>query len=152
MNDFKIRVKSRKFAYKDNISMVGNNEGIIKSSDKPHIMISTPAEFGGKEGTWTPEDLFVASVNSCIMTTFSYYAEKRGFDFVSYESSAEGLLELVEMRYTFTEITIKPKITVKAEEDIETAERLLETSEKSCIISNSMKPKIVLNPEVVLAS
>jgi organic hydroperoxide reductase OsmC/OhrA len=70
--------------YRTSIKLFVKGECIIKSKDKPAIELSAPVEFGGKKGVWTPEDLLVASVNSCLLTTFSYYAKKRGFDFVSY--------------------------------------------------------------------
>lgn len=148
MNDSKVKVKGKKFIYKTSIKLSEKAEGIIKSKDKPSIELSAPVEFGGKKGVWAPEDLLVASVNACIMTTFSYYAEKRGLDFVSYESSAEGIIELVEMQYLFSEITIKPKIIVKSKEDIEVAENLIEISKKNCFISNSLKSKVILEQEV----
>ncbi len=148
MNDSKVKVKGRKFIYRTSIKLSGRGEGIIKSKDKPAIELSTPVEFGGKKGVWTPEELLVASVNACIMTTFSYYAEKRGFKFVSYKSSAEGIVELVEMQYIFSKITIKPKIIVESEKDIEVAENLLEISKKNCFVSNSLKSKVILEPEV----
>jgi organic hydroperoxide reductase OsmC/OhrA len=97
MNDYKVKVKGKRFIYRTNIKLTGKGEGIIESGNKPSIELSTPVEFGGKPGVWTPEELLVASVNACIMTTFSYYAGKRGFKFISYESSSEGIIELVEM-------------------------------------------------------
>jgi len=148
MNDSKVKVRGKIFIYKTNIKLTGKGEGIIESEDKSSIELSTPVEFGGKEEVWTPEDLLVASVNACIMTTFSYYAGKRGFKFVSYESSAEGTVELVEMQYLFSKIMIKPKITVESKEDIEVAENLLKISKKSCFVSNSVKSKVTLEPEV----
>ena len=148
MNNPKIKVKSKKFTYRTSIKLFGKGECIIKSKDKPAIELSAPVEFGGKKGFWTPEDLLVASVNACLLTTFSYYAKKRGFDFVSYESSAEGIIELVEMQYLFSEITIKPKIIVKSKEDIEVAENLIKISKKSCLISNSLKSKVILEQEI----
>ena len=148
MNDSKIKVKGKKFIYRTSIKLSGKVEGIIRSKDKPSIGLSAPVEFGGKEGVWTPEDLLVASVNACLLTTFSYYAKKQGLDFGSYESSAEGIVELVEMQYIFSEITIKPKIIVESDKDIGVAENLLEISKKSCFISNSLKSKVILEPEV----
>jgi organic hydroperoxide reductase OsmC/OhrA len=148
MNDYKVKVKGKRYIYKTNIKLTRKGEGAIESGDKPSIELSTPAEFGGKKGTWTPEDLLVASVNACLMTTFSYYAGKRGLKFVSYESSAEGIIELVEMRYLFSKITIKPKITVEFKGDIRVAENLLKISKESCFVSNSVKAKVTLEPKV----
>jgi len=148
MNDYKVKVKGKKFTYRTNIKLIGKREGIIKSKNKPSIELSTPVEFGGKQEVWTPEDLLVASVNACLMTTFSYYAGKQEFKFVSYESSAEGIIELVEMQYLFSRITIKPKIIVKSKGDIRVAENLLKISKENCFISNSVKAKVTMEPEV----
>ena len=45
-------------------------------------------------------------------------------------------------------MAIKPKIIVKSKEDIEVAENLIKISKKSCLISNSLKSKVILEPEV----
>ncbi len=72
----KIKVKSKKFIYKNSINWLAEKRGLLSSLGKPNIEVATPPEFRGHVGIWNPEDLFVASVNSCIMTTFLYYAER----------------------------------------------------------------------------
>jgi len=148
MNEYKVKVKGKRFIYSVGIKLIGKGEGTIESTGKTSIELSTPVEFGGKPGIWTPEELLVASVNSCLMTTFSYYAVKQKFEFVSYESWAEGIVELFEMKYSFSRITIKPKIIVKFKDNIETAENLLKISEENCFITNSVKAKVILEPEI----
>ena len=148
MSNSNVKVKSKKFVYKTSIKMHGKGEGTIESAGKPSMELSTPVEFGGKGGVWTPEDLLVASVNACLMTTFSYYVVKKGLKIVSYESSAEGTVELVEMQYIFSEIILRPEVVVKSAEDIEMAKSLLEISKKNCFISNSLKSKVILEPEI----
>jgi len=61
---------------------------------------------------WTLEELFVASVNICIKTTLLHYAQRDNFEFLRYESEAEGILEMVENQFVFSEIKVKPKIVV----------------------------------------
>jgi len=148
MNDSRIRVKSKKFKYKTYIKLNSSGEGIVGSEDRTSIKLSAPVEFGGMPGLWTPEDLLVASVNACLMTTFLFYTKKRGFNFESYESSVEGTIELVDMQYKFTEIKIMPKVIVKSREDIKAVKKLLEISKKSCLISNSLKSEVILESEI----
>jgi len=148
MNDSRIRVKSKKFKYKTDIKLNGSGEGIVGSENRNSIKLSAPVEFGGLPGLWTPEDLLVASANACLMTTFLFFTKKKGFKFESYESSAEGIIELVDMQYKFTEIKIMPKVIVKSKEDIEEAKKLLKISKKSCLISNSLKSKVILEAEI----
>ena len=52
---------------------------------------ATPPEFRGHDGLWTPEMLFVAAVDGCIMTSLM---PERNLDLLSYESRAEGRLDL----------------------------------------------------------
>jgi len=143
--------KTRKFIYRTSVSWTEEKKGILRSAGKPVIEVATPPEFKGHEGMWTPEELFVASVNICIETTFLYYAQKEDFKFVSYESEAEGVLERVENKFMFSEIKIKPKIIVALKDQIKKAKELIEFSEKNCLISNSIKSKIEITPEIKTA-
>lgn len=147
-----IKQKSRKFIYKTSVSWVEERKGILCSSGKPTIEVSTPPEFKGQEGMWTPEELFVASVNTCIKLTFIHYAQRDEFEFLSYESEAEGTLGSVEGRFMFSELKIRPKIGVASSNQIEKAKELIELSEKNCLITNSIKSKVEVIPEILAQS
>ncbi|MCK4245498.1 MAG: OsmC family protein, partial [Candidatus Omnitrophica bacterium] len=84
----------------------------------------------------------------CIMTTFLYYAERENLRFLSYESSAEGILEKGERGLIFSSIEVVPEISVKSVNDIEKTRDLLALSEKNCLISNSIKSKVTVRPEI----
>ena len=133
---------SKKFVYKNSIEWEDQRKGILSSDGKPGFRVSSPPEFKGHAGIWNPEELFIASVNSCIMTTFLYYAERKKLEFISYKSEAEGIIEMTENKFIFTEIKIRPFIIIKNSSDIAKAKELIEFSEKNCLISNSIKPKV----------
>ena len=116
---------------------------------KPDIEIAVPPEFGGHEGIWTPEELFVASVNICIKATFLYYARRNNLEFLSYESEAEGILGRIENRSMFTEIKVIPKIRIVADSQFEKAKEIITLSEKNCLISNSIRSKVEVLPEII---
>ena len=139
---------SKKFIYKNSIKWQLEKKGLLTCHGKPDINIATRPEFRGHGGIWNPEDLFVASVNSCIMTTFLYYAQREGLSFLSYESEAEGILERLENQFVFSEIKIKPLILIKQDTDTQKAKNLIELSKKNCLISNSIKSKVIVIPEV----
>ena len=143
-----IRQKSRKFIYRTTVSWTEEKKGILCSSGKPTIEVSTPPEFKGHEGMWTPEELFVASVNICIKTTFLHYAQRDNFEFLSYESEAEGILERIENKFMFSEIKVSPKVVVASSSQIEKAKELITLSEKNCLITNSIKSKVEVIPEI----
>jgi len=152
VSETKVKIKSKQFVYETRLKWKGSREGLLTSEGKPSIEISTPPEFKGQPGVWTPETLLVASVDICVMTTFLYYAEKNKLDLLSYESSARGVLERVENEFMFSTIEVKPEISVASEDDLEKVQSLLELSERNCFISNSLKTKIILEPNIRLTS
>jgi organic hydroperoxide reductase OsmC/OhrA len=138
------KFKPKKFIYNNSVSWQGEKLGIVSAIDKPIFKVATPPEFKGHPGIWSPEDLFVASVNSCIMTTFLYFAEKQEIGLVHYNSEAEGQVEMVENKLIFSEIRVKPYVIVTLETQIEKVKEILSLSEKYCLISNSIKCKIII--------
>jgi peroxiredoxin-like protein len=140
--------KSKTYMYQTTVKWTEQRKGVMSCVGKPEVQVATPPEFKGHEGIWSPEDLFVASANVCLMTTFLAMAERAGLAFSSYESTAEGRLELVEGKFQFTTITIRPSITLKAGGDVVQAKELIEKAERNCLISNSMKATIRLEPVI----
>ena len=49
-----------------------------------------------------------------------------------------------------TEVVLSPTLVITKEEDKEKALRVLDKSEKACLISNSIKSKVSLNPSVTI--
>jgi len=143
-----MEVRSKVYMYHTTVKWTEQRKGVISCAGKPDVTVATPPEFKGHEGIWSPEDLFVASVNTCVMTTFLAVAERAGLAFSAYESVAEGRLELVEGKFQFTAITIKPTITLEAVADAAKAKELIEKAEANCLISNSMKARITLEPVI----
>jgi len=142
------KIRDKKFVYKTTVTWKEEKKGFLCSFGKETIEISTPPEFKGHEGLWTPEDLFVASVNVCIKTTFLHYAQKNNFEFLSYESDAEGILESVENKFMFSEIKVSPKIVVTSNDKVEKAKELVKLAEENCLISDSIKSKVTVEPEI----
>ena len=140
--------KSKVYLYQTSVRWTEQRKGMISCAGKPDVQVATPPEFKGHENIWSPEDLFVASANVCLMTTFLAVAERAGLAFSSYESTAEGRLEIVEGKFQFTAITIRPSITLKPGDDAGKAKELIEKAEHKCMISNSMKAKVTLEPAI----
>lgn len=140
--------KPKVYLYHTAVKWTEQRKGIISCAGKPDVQVATPPEFKGHDGIWSPEDLFVASANICLMTTFLAVAERAGLAFTSYESEAEGKLELVDGKFQFTAITLRPVITLPAGGDTAKAKELIEKAEANCLISNSMKAHVALIPAI----
>lgn len=68
-----------------------------------------------------------------------------------YESEAEGLLENIEGKYLITEVTVRPRVGLKDKTELERAREIMESVEARCFISNSIKSKVSLAAEFVIA-
>lgn len=136
--------------YEVKINWKKDRKGILCSRAlQSKIEVATPPEFPkGVAGLWSPEHLLVAAVNSCLMTTFLAVAENSKFEFINFESTANGKLEKIEGKYVISEITLSPIVSVADPEDKEKAERILQKAEAACIISNSVKSRIIFQPEI----
>jgi organic hydroperoxide reductase OsmC/OhrA len=135
------------FRYENEVCWESARRGTISSAGKPDVAVASPPEFKGEAGRWTPEDLFLASVNLCTMLTFVAYAQHRGLDFAGYQSDAEGTLENVDGKYRFTEIVLHPHVRLKSAEDAGRARELLENAHRDCFVSNSVSTTIKVFPD-----
>ena len=138
-----------KYFYTTEVEWTGERHGALRAPVLPNMEVDAPPEFKGHEGVWTPEHLFVASVNSCFMTTFLAIAENSKLEVVSFSADAKGKLEKLEGQgFIMTEVILRPKLLIKHARDAERAGRILEKAERSCLISNSIKTETKLEPEV----
>jgi peroxiredoxin-like protein len=138
--------------YEVNVEWKENRFGVMQSPVLNHSLeVATPPEFaGGMPGIWSPEHLLVAAVNSCLMTTFLAIAENFKLPFEKFNSHANGKLEKVDGKFMISEIELTPELIITNEADKEKAERVLIKSEAACLISNSVKAKIIFTPKVVV--
>ncbi len=130
----------------------GDRKGTMRSRVLDEaVEVATPPEFPkGMPGIWSPEHLFVAAIESCLMTTFLAIAENSKLAFESFKSNAVGKLEIVDGKYMMSEVVLSPVVEILNEADRERAERVLAKSDAACLISNSVRSKIVFQPRVVV--
>jgi organic hydroperoxide reductase OsmC/OhrA len=141
----------KSFHYKAKTTWSSARRGMLSAVGKPNIVVGSPPEFKGEPDVWAPEELLVGSLNTCMMLTFLTLAQHQGLTPVGYESEAEGLLDNVEGKYHITEVTIRPRVTLKSETELELARKSMESVDAHCFIANSIKARITLTPEFVVA-
>jgi organic hydroperoxide reductase OsmC/OhrA len=115
------------------------------------IEVATPPQFPkGIPGIWSPEHLFTASVASCFMTTFLSIAENSKLKFGYFTCHAKGKLESVNGKLEMTEVQLFPEVSVLNEDERSRAQRVLEKTEHACLISNSIRSKVLAVPTVIV--
>jgi len=135
--------------YRVNAFGAGARNGVVQAEGVLScISFSAPPEFLGEPGHWTPEHFLVAAVASCFVSTFSGIAEKSRLGFASFNLDAEDVLGNENGIWLFTEIRLRPVVSILKEEDRDRVMRLLEKAEKSCLIARSLQCKVVLFPAV----
>ncbi len=138
--------------YTTSLRWTTERRGTLEAEGLPRIEVATPPNFpGGHPGTWSPEHLFVASAEACLMTTFLAIAANSKLAFREYSSSAEGLLEKTPEGLRITKIVLRPRLVIIDAAAVDRAKRILERAEQLCLISACMKTQMVLEPEVVVA-
>ena len=138
--------------YDVTVQWVSDRKGRMTSTVlDEQIEVATPPEFPkGMAGVWSPEHLLVAAVNSCLMTTFLAIAENSKLTFSTFTSKAVGKLEIVEGKYMISEITLIPTLEILSEDQRERAFKVLQKSEAACLISNSVKSRIIFQPQILV--
>lgn len=145
-----IKAKTKTFHYQVGVRWSREKLGVLGVTGKPEVEVASPPEFRGHPGVWSPEDLLVAAVNACTMTTFLSAMQRRGIPLVSYESDATGTLEMADGKFRFTRIVLKPRIVVSLPEDRHAALEAFHEAEKNCLIANSILATIEAEPEIEL--
>lgn len=125
--------------------------GVVSSPDlTQEIECATPPEFAkGVPDIWSPEHFYAAAINSCFMTTFLAIAENSSLSFNSFECKTKIKLEVVERKYLITQAEISPVVTLdNIEKDTDRALRVIEKTKANCLVTNSLKTEIILNPKI----
>ena len=136
------------------VTWKGKHLGQIAMGNGPEMDFSAPPDAQGLPGVLTPEDAFVAAVNTCIMMMFLWSCERLKINLISYACKAEGT-KLVELDKTeiFTQIRLFPIIKVKEYNEIPARiqtkiQRALKLAQKYSLVANSIKSEVIIEPQI----
>ena len=145
---------SRTATYHTTVHWKGEHMGHLQMGNGPEMDFSAPPDAHGHAGVFTPEDAFVAAVNTCVMMMFLWSAERFKLDLISYDCFAEGT-KLIELDRTelFSHVVLHPRIVVRSDSGNEDAtlrrlRRAMDSAIKYSLVANSIKSKLVLEPEI----
>jgi organic hydroperoxide reductase OsmC/OhrA len=140
--------------YHTTVTWKGEHLGHIMLGNGPGMDFSAPPDAQGLPGVLTPEDAFVAAVNTCIMMIFLWSCERLKLKLLAYECRAEGtkLIEL-DKTETFTKVRLFPEISVKAEDETPDSIKIrvlkaLKLAQKYSLVANSIKSEVIVEPVI----
>jgi organic hydroperoxide reductase OsmC/OhrA len=106
---------------------------------KPVIPGSSDPNFRGDATRYNPEELLVMSLSSCHMLWYLHLCAEAKIVVTAYEDEAVGtMVEDQERGGFFTEVVLKPSVTIEAGSDRALAAKLHEKAHHLCFVANSV--------------
>lgn len=113
---------------------------------------SDPA-FRGDPGRWNPEQLLTASLSQCHLLWYLHLCAVAGVVVTGYADDAVGTMqEDPDSGGRFTEVVLRPRVTVSSPDMIDKATSLHRDAHEKCFIANSVtfpvrhEPVITVDP------
>lgn len=105
----------------------------------------------GDRTRWNPEQLLTASLSQCHMLWYLHLCADAGVVVTGYTDDAHG--EMVESRDGghFTEVVLRPRVTVGSQDMVDEAIGLHRTAHERCFIANSVNFPVRHEPVVEVA-
>ncbi len=121
----------------------------IEAPGKPPLAASADPAFRGDPALYNPEDLLVAALSGCHMLTYLAHCALQGIAVVAYEDQASGTMVQEGSGGRFTEVTLRPQVTVAAGGDLDKARALHEKAHADCFVANSVNFPVRIEAEIV---
>jgi len=134
----KLMKRQKSYLFKNTVFKEGDKTAKTVFSGPGELRVGPAPEFDGKPGTLNPEEMFVAAINSCIMTTFFYFVRKSNVEILSYYSDAEGQVEKQKDGFRFTNVEVRAKVILGQQQSAEKVRELGDLAEKYCLVSRSV--------------
>jgi organic hydroperoxide reductase OsmC/OhrA len=121
---------------------------VVSGEGLPDMATQAPPQFGGPEGTWSPETMITASVANCFILTFRAITKASKFEWTSLDCTVDGVLDRPEKVTFFSAFNIDAVLHLPEGARPELAQRLLEKAEQLCLITASLKSEINLTTDI----
>ncbi|WP_454690314.1 OsmC family protein [Achromobacter aloeverae] len=125
---------------------------LIRAGAKPDIPGSADPAFRGDAARWNPEDLLVAAASACHKLWYLHLCADAGVRVLSYVDDAVGAMADDPAGGRFTDIVLRPRVTIAAGGDAELAARLHHAAHEKCYIANSVNFPIRCEPVIDIES
>ena len=136
------------YTYKNSTEWLKEHKGHIKMENGVELDFSAPPSMHGLPNVLTPEDSFMAAVNTCYFMMFIWACERFKINLISVKIEAIGkVLENIDKTSIFSEILLKVKITAKDTTD-ERIKSALKSARKYSLVAESIKADLNIEPEI----
>jgi len=135
------------------VQLTGGPSGYatISTRGTHDLRSAPPLDFDGPGDAWSPEHLLLAAVETCFLFTLRAVAKASRVEFLALDLSSEGTVDRQDAVTRFTEIVLRPRLTIGPGADRDRVLAVLQKSERGCLVSASLTTPVRLEPELVTA-
>jgi organic hydroperoxide reductase OsmC/OhrA len=139
------------FTFEGTANWKSGTECDLTVKGKHIVTVSPPPEFGGKEGYCVPEEIFAASLASCMNTLFLLIAKNSNLALKNLETkavvkmNAEGLEKLI---FTDVHFVMKVRLTTDTERERKKVDSVYRIAQKICPLRQSWGEKVPISFEL----
>ena len=113
---------------------------------------SDPA-FRGDRARWNPELELTAALSTCHMLWYLHLCAEAGVTVLAYADHASGTMEeSADGGGRFTEVVLRPHVTVATQDMADAAKRLHADASAKCFVANSVNFPVEHDPVIEVAS
>ena len=121
---------------------------VIRIPGKPELAGSADPTFRGDATRHNPEDMLVAALSTCHMLSYLHMATVAGVVVAAYDDAAEGTMLTEGDGGRFTEVVLRPVVTIRADSDPDQALAAHEDAHRACFIANSVNFPVRVVPRI----
>lgn len=150
--------------YTVNLKWTGNQKGgttSYQAYDRDHeismpgkvtIPGSSDPAFRGDRSRYNPEELLVAAISACHMLWYLHLCADSGVEVTEYVDVPLGrMIESSGSGGHFTDVLLRPKVTIARETSKKDAEALHSQAHERCYIANSLNFPVRCQPRILTA-
>jgi organic hydroperoxide reductase OsmC/OhrA len=137
-------LESKVFTYAAELTWQGGRRAEVAAGGRSRLEVAPPPDFpSGDDASWSPEHLFLASLQSCTMLSFVAHCSHNGLELVSYRSTADGSIARGpdDRRYAFRAVEMVVYARM-AGGHAAGARELTSKAERDCFISASTTAEV----------
>lgn len=121
---------------------------LLRAAGKPDLEGSADPTFRGDATRWNPEELLLAALAQCHLLSYLHSAVNHGVVVTSYDDSPVGTMAQAGQGGRFTEVVLRPRVTVADASMVETAREIHGEASANCFIAASVNFPVRHEPVV----
>ena len=123
---------------------------LARSEGRPALELSADKPFRGDPTRWNPEVLLLAALSECHMLSLLHVAVMHGVTVVAYEDSPIGTMKQHGIGGHFTEVLLRPRVTVTDSAQAALMPALHQEAGAACFIASSMNFPVRHAPQTLV--